>query len=334
LKNTFQISILDWHTFLLGLSKNNAVYVPVKTYDTIDYKLFTEDGLNIIYNVAKPVTPLKAFFLPLKENVVIEKKTYNKNIIIGIPACDLRAIEILDKIYLDPVYLDENYQKNRENSILIGTDCFEIAENCHCTSYGIEPFPKAYADASIGSLQDFMVITIHSAKGEELFRTLARDYPVKEVPKEELHAIDIKREKITEVLNEKNRSLPDYTKTGLLIRVSGEEIWAKHAKTCVSCGACTTACPTCTCFLLIDRPDFEKVRQIDACQYPGFERIAAGEDPLHRKYVRFRNRYLCKYVWKPESFNVNACTGCGRCIDSCIGKISKNKIFIEMAESS
>ena len=25
-----------------------------------------------------------------------------KNVIIGIPACDLKAIEMLDKIYLDP----------------------------------------------------------------------------------------------------------------------------------------------------------------------------------------------------------------------------------------
>jgi sulfhydrogenase subunit beta (sulfur reductase) len=333
-KNAFKIAFHDWHKFLLGLSKSNTVYIPVKTFDNIDYKLFAENNQVIAYNVAKPVTPLKTFFLPVKANVVIEKNRYKKNIIIGIPACDLKAVEILDKIYLDPVYLDENYQENRENSILIGNDCLEIAENCHCTSYGIRPFPEQYADASIVSLEDYVVITLHSAKGEELFRTLSRNYPVNEVLKEELHAIDAKREKIIEVLNEKNRSLPDYTKTGVLIRDSGEEIWAKHAKTCVSCGACATACPTCTCFLLIDRPDFEKVRQLDACQYPGFEKIAAGEDPLRRKSVRFRNRYLCKYVWKPESFSVNACTGCGRCIDSCIGNISKNKIFIEMAETS
>ncbi|MBP1670411.1 MAG: asrA [Bacteroidetes bacterium] len=299
MKNTFQISILDWHTFLLGLSKNNSVYVPVKTYDTIDYKLFTEDGLNIIYNVAKPVTPLKAFFLPPKENVVIEKKAYNKNIIIGIPACDLKALEILDEIYLDETWLDLRYKENRERAVLIGTDCFETAENCHCTSYGIEPYPVNHADASSN-----------------------------------LHFAEEKRKQVKKELVEKNRLLPDYAKTGSLIKNSGEDLWEKHSRTCVSCGACAVACPTCTCFLLIERPDFEKIRQVDACQYPGFERIAAGEDPLRRKYIRFRNRYLCKYVWKPEDFKSVACTGCGRCIDSCIGKISKNEIFIEMAESS
>jgi sulfhydrogenase subunit beta (sulfur reductase) len=334
MNHAFKITIHHWHAFLLGLSKSNRVYIPVKTFDYIDYQLYVEDNLNIVYNVAKPLTPLKSFFLPVKENVVIEKKDYNKNVIIGIPACDLKALEILDTIYLDPAYVDLNYKEKRENTILIGTDCFETAENCHCTSYGVEPYPTEHADASLISLEDFILITIHSPKGEEWFRTISRNDPVKEVQKEELHIIGTKREKTTKVLNEKNRLLPDYTKTGRLIKDSGDEIWDKHAKPCVSCGACATACPTCTCFLLIDRPDFEKVRQVDACQYPGFERIAAGEDPLRRKFVRFRNRYLCKYVWKPESFNVSACTGCGRCIDSCIGNINKNKIFIEMEESS
>jgi ferredoxin len=332
--HAFKITIHDWQTFLLGLSKSNSVYIPVKTFNNIDYKIFAEDNLDIVYNVAKPVTPLKTFFLPLKTNLVIEKNSYKKNVIIGIPACDLKAIEILDKIYLDPAYVDENYKEKRENSILIGTDCFETAENCHCTSYGIAPYPAEHADASLVSLEGFIFITIHSPKGEELFSTISRNFTVKETQKEELLLIDSKREKTIKVLNEKNRLLPDYIKTGRLIQDSGEEIWAKHAQPCVSCGACATACPTCTCFLLIDRPDFEKVRQVDACQYPGFERIAAGEDPLRRKFVRFRNRYLCKYVWKPESFGVSACTGCGRCIDSCIGNINKNKIFIEMEESS
>jgi len=78
--------------------------------------------------------------------------------------------------------------------------------------------------------------------------------------------------------------------------------------------------------LFADRSSgFEKVRQLDSCQFPGFERIAAGEDPLRKKPARFRNRYLCKYVWKHERFNAQACTGCGRCIECCLGNINKNR---------
>ena len=146
----------------------------------------------------------------------------------------------------------------------------------------------------------------------------------------DLERIDSKRRKTGELLYKQNKELPCYNATGELIKRSDESTWNEYSKKCVSCGACATICPTCTCFLLIDKEGFEKVRQLDACQYPGFSRIAAGEDPLRQRSVRFRNRYFCKYVWKPASYKSIACTGCGRCIDSCIGKISKNELFQEL----
>jgi ferredoxin len=82
---------------------------------------------------------------------------------------------------------------------------------------------------------------------------------------------------------------------------------------------------------LVDKPGFEKVRQLDTCQYPGFERVAGGEDALNVLAERFKNRYMCKYVWKPEKYDQKACTGCGRCIEACIGQIDKNELFIELS---
>ena len=78
-------------------------------------------------------------------------------------------------------------------------------------------------------------------------------------------------------------------------------------------------------------PNFEKIRQLDACQYPGFERVAGDEDALRELSKRFKNRYFCKYVWKPQKFKSLVCTGCGRCIEACIGKINKNELFRELA---
>jgi ferredoxin len=134
------------------------------------------------------------------------------------------------------------------------------------------------------------------------------------------------------LLRRANHDLPGYKRTGELVRDAGREGWKKYSKNCVSCGACTTICPTCSCFTLIDKPGFHKVKQMDACQYPGFERVAGGEDSLKELPSRFRNRYMCKYVWKPLRFKSLACTGCGRCIEACIGRINKNEIFLEMAK--
>ena len=132
-------------------------------------------------------------------------------------------------------------------------------------------------------------------------------------------------------LKKENNKLPDYKETGKLVLHSENGTWEKFASSCVSCGACSAICPTCSCFLLIDKPGFEKVRQLDTCQYPGFERVAGGEDALGALSERFRNRYMCKYVWKPEKYQLPACTGCGRCIETCIGHINKNELFVELS---
>ncbi len=333
MKSFFQIHKKNWFDFLLSSANEYNVFVPVKNNNHIEYVLIEEDTDNIVLNEAKPVTPLKAFFLPVKENVVIESIFHKKNMILGIPSCDLHALDLLDKMYLADPYIDPYYRSRRENTILIGTDCFEVQENCHCVSYGINPYPEKNCDMSIASLDDEIVITVHSAKGEDLINRLKVNNNLIEAGQNKLGEIKARRDAVVYKLRKKNASLPDYQSTAEMIRESSPQVWEEYSRTCVSCGACAVICPTCSCFLLVDRPDFEKIRQLDACQYQGFERIAAGEDPLGKKPVRFRNRYLCKYIWKQEKFGVIACTGCGRCIESCIGNINKNKIFTEMAEN-
>jgi sulfhydrogenase subunit beta (sulfur reductase) len=331
MNHTFLISKESFDKVLLALLQDYYVFAPVLINGNQDYRLICEDDLNqIVYNTPKPTTPLKTFFLPVKENVVGTIKEARMRIIIGIPSCDLMALGILDAIYLsEPI--DMYYQHKRENTILIGTDCYSIQEHCHCTTYGIQPYPEKYHDISLSVLNKDVYLTINSERGENLFKKLSVYESFKGTGENDLKDVINKRNEVVRLLTDTNKNLPDYKTTGELIKGSGEDIWQKHARTCVSCGACATICPTCTCFLLIDRPEFEKVRQLDACQYPAFEKVAAGEDPLGKRHVRFRNRYLCKYVWKPEKFGPAACTGCGRCIEACIGKINKNELFKELA---
>lgn len=331
MNHSFLISKESWDKILLALLRDHFIYAPTLSDGNQDYCLLREEDITqIIYNTPKPTTPLKTFFLPVKENVVKPNTETATRVILGIPSCDLTALGLLDAIYLsEPA--DTYYQNKRENTILIGTDCHSTLEHCHCTTYGIQPYPEKYHDIALSVLNEDVCFTINSKKGEDFFQKISVDGLLKEAGKEELENVTIKRNEIVALLGDNNKDLPDYATTGELIKGSGEDIWLKYSRTCVSCGACATICPTCTCFLLIDRPEFEKVRQIDACQYPAFEKVAAGEDPLGSRYVRFRNRYLCKYVWKPEKFEHVACTGCGRCIEACIGKINKNELFKELS---
>ena len=320
-----------WEKRLEELSGTYRVYASVKNGDNHDYEILSASNIkDISYNTAKPVTPLKSFFLPVKENVSSFPANKQKRIIIGAPNCDIEALRILDEIYLDEAFEDAFYRSRRENTTIISSDCFSVQEHCHCQAYDIKHYSDQLADLSAIMYNGTIILREITKKGESLIKDTEGAKPLTD--NEALTFIEKKTLEAEVILKSANMELPGYKRTGELVGKSGGEIWKKYSSHCVSCGACSAICPTCSCFLLIDKPGFHKVKQMDACQYPGFERVAGGEDALHEKSSRFRNRYMCKYVWKPEKFSSIACTGCGRCIEACIGKINKNELFLELAK--
>jgi ferredoxin len=331
--NFYLITKQDWDEVLALFLREFILYAPTLENGIQDYQLINEESVDeIVYNLPKPTTPLKTFFLPVKENVVKTMKEAPQRLILGVPSCDLAALDMLDSIYLSEPYIDPYYRQKRGNTILIGTDCHQMLDHCHCTTYGIQPFPVSNHDVALSIQGSQVFLTTNSDKGTQLVSKLSKIIRFKKCCDVDIQEVTKGRKEMVDRLNEANGHLPDAAITGGLIKNSGKDIWQKYSSTCVACGACATICPTCTCFLLIDRPEFEKVRQLDACQYPAFERVAAGEDPLGNSYIRFRNRYMCKYVWKPAQFDTAACTGCGRCIEACIGSINKNEIFNELIQ--
>ncbi len=334
MENGIRIRLENFISFLSSYSKKHNTYAPVQTDETLDYDYINDLNAGaVVLNVPKPVTPLKLFFLPVKENVTLDDPQEPGSLIVGVPSCDLNALDILDEIYLKEPFVDPVYQKRRANTILIGTDCYGHQEHCHCTTYGSNPYPERNFDISLSAFADHLYLIPASEKGsnliDEMKGTVSDFEELTELP----NGITSRRESAVTELQKLNSKLPDYERTGELIRNVNNGIWDKYSRGCVSCGGCATICPTCSCFLLIDKPGFEKVRQMDACQYPGFARVAGGEDPLHIRSDRFRNRYMCKYVWKPQKFEAVACTGCGRCIETCIAEINKNEMFAELAET-
>ena len=325
------ISRSSWDEHLTKLLSSHEIVAPLVRRDHLDYYHIDEENLaEIIYCRAKPVSPLKAFFLPVKENVTMDSNPVKPLLLLGVPSCDLAALALLDAIYLDEDFPDPYYSRRRENSILISTDCHTIQENCHCTSYGIDPGGSTGADLNLAIEEGQVVVQTRSPKGEQLIEAMGILVP-DQASQDIKDKLNEKLEDVRNQLKEQNPDLPDLEATGKLVNGANEEVWRKFSSSCVSCGACSAICPTCTCFLLIDRPGFEKVHQLDTCQHPGFERVAGGEDPLHILAERFRNRYMCKYVWRPEQHGLHACTGCGRCTETCIGQIDKNELILSLS---
>ncbi|MDD5356059.1 MAG: 4Fe-4S dicluster domain-containing protein, partial [Candidatus Omnitrophica bacterium] len=112
------------------------------------------------------------------------------------------------------------------------------------------------------------------------------------------------------------------------------QIWKDEAKTCVECGSCNFICPTCHCFFLGDSKEENKnIRRKlwDACLYKDFAVVAGGANPRKRLFQRLRNRYDKKFAFFPNTLGIIACTGCGRCISGCPGKIDIRRILKNMA---
>ena len=332
MNNLYKINRDEWFILLQTLSVSlYSIFAPTRKNGVIDYSIINKESHDeIIYNEAKPVTPLKMFFLPVKLNVTRSEETSKKTIIIGAPACDIEGLKLLDLIYINEKFIDKTYLSRRKNSLIISSDCYKIQEHCHCTTYGINPYSEKGCDISLSSSGNDIYLTSWSEEGDLLIKEFALSGQIEEIDINKSETISKQREEAIQTLSLKNQNLPGIEITGQRIRSSNHKIWKNYSSKCVSCGACAAICPTCTCFLLIDRSGFEKVKQLDTCQYPSFARTAGGEDPLKELNIRFKNRYLCKYFWKPGRFNAIACTGCGRCIEACIAKISKNELIKEL----
>jgi len=332
MQKTIKVNIEQWNRLLIKLADTGEhLYAPIRHNGVIDYKLIDKEIVGeIVYNEAKPASPLKIFFLPIRVNVTRVEQAVGRIILIGAPACDIEGLKLLDAIYIDEKYTDETYLSRRQNAIIIGAPCHKTDENCHCTTCSVNPWPGDGCDISMSFTGEDIILTPMSEKGTGFMNEINSLVNVGQLEAGDIDKITRLQEASAARLADKNNGLPGSEETGKLVNAAERSFWKEHSSKCVSCGACAAICPTCTCFLLIDRPGFEKIKQQDTCQYPAFERVAGGEDPLRELSIRFHNRYMCKFVWKPERFGVLACTGCGRCIDACIAGISKNEVITEM----
>ena len=62
-----------------------------------------------------------------------------KRVILGVKHCDARGLQVLDKVYKWD-YIDTDYQKRSENTVIISTRCDKADTHCFCTSldYDVE----------------------------------------------------------------------------------------------------------------------------------------------------------------------------------------------------
>ncbi|HHS14031.1 MAG TPA: hypothetical protein ENN03_09755 [bacterium] len=317
------IGKVQWSTLLGGWMEKYQILAPQKHEGGLFLEPVSMENLStIVYDAARAVQPLKAFLFPALEEVTGEKAEPEKPwLFLGIKACGLSALPILDQAY-GGEFADPHYQKRRQESLIVSSDCSQPWETCFCTLIGGKPYPSEGFDLNLSKVWDGFIVEAGSARGKALLE--GHDEVLKEVVKEEAEALDKMRKETVSKIEKQNKEYRLPADLQKLMAGSWEsDVWKVHSETCVECGACNHACPTCHCYFLDDvtRKEFVKLRGWDACQYSGYAVTAGGGTPRPHLYERFRNRYFCKIKYLFENYNRLGCTGCGRCIEGCQGRI-------------
>lgn len=288
---------------------------PVKEYLFAQREVvfnWKKDGENIITETPKDIAP-------------------GKKVYFGIRACDSYGISYMDKFFIEG-YNDGFYGRKRNQTFIVAVNCIETGENCFCSSMGTGPFADGGYDVLLTPREDAYIVEVGSQKGEELITAaggLLVDFQG-----------NVKSEKALiekDVLNKFKTKLNTDNPGKVLEENFNHPIWEKISKDCVSCTGCTSMCPTCTCFNVIEEKTGEnsgqRVKCWDSCQSDSFTRNAGEHNP-RSKTSRVRYRLYDKFKYIEDKFDYKGCTGCGRCTIVCPASIDIVKIVNTLVEGT
>ena len=233
---------------------------------------------------------------------------------LGVRACELHAITILDRVFMGGPYVDPTYQARREGIFLIAVQCAVAGGTCFCASMGTGPKAPPGADLVLTELAEAFIVEIGTERGAALMAGIPRA-PATEADRAAVEA------QLAATARAMGRQMDTNDLPALLYRNLEHPRWEEVAQRCLTCGNCTMVCPTCFCFTVEDVSDLtgtwaERVRRWDSCFTTEFT-YTAGRPIRQSAKARYRQWLTHKLASWWEQFGTSGCVGCGRCITWC-----------------
>ena len=276
------------------IAENCKLYIPVDAErNRVVYKMY-ESGMKMS-DALKTDRSVKDFFFPQTENLM-EFRTQGKNIeivdirsekedfaVFGVRACDVRSLDVLDKVFLsEPV--DTYYAQRREHGIIISMACAAPSETCFCKTFGIEPeAPKG--DIECYKTQDAFYFNAVTEKGKALLEKL--DSVTEECDDKVVNEEKDKIAKIMKKLPLADLSCEAFGKDKTDKFFNAKE-WDKLSESCLGCGTCTFVCPTCQCYDIKDFNNGNGVKRYrcwDSCMYSNLIPVLIAPSVLGRLII-------------------------------------------------
>ena len=234
-----------------------------------------------------------------------------RDILLFLRACDIHAIERLDKILLANGGLsDSYYKKAREKVHFVLMECTASFEHCFCASLGTGAADNY--EMAVRFEEDRLLV---ETKSDVLSACFASETPEDYSPVPV--AQNQKKLRIPEICEDKLQELAEL------------ELWEKFNDKCIACGGCNMVCGGCSCFDTVDvrysegSNDGERRRVWSGCMLEDFTRTAGGAVARKTKGENMRFKVLHKfYDYRKRFGSGDMCVGCGRCDMRCPRNIS------------
>ena len=228
-------------------------------------------------------------------------------IIIFMRPCDIAAQQRQERIYLgNGGFNDMYYERMHEKVKIVMMQCDLDDDTCFCVSMGTNKTDN-YSLAVVcqdGALK----VEVKDEAFAPYFEGKTADDYTPSFPTE----------------NKTKVTMPEIPNKEVLTKLKNHPMWEEYNKRCISCGSCTVACSTCTCFTTTDiaynenGSVGERRRTTASCQIEGFTDMAGGHSFRNTAGDRMRYKVLHKFHDYKERFkDYHMCVGCGRCISRC-----------------
>jgi ferredoxin len=236
----------------------------------------------------------------------------------GARSCELHAIAIQDRVFLEGPYVDPHYRARREGVFTVAVNCGEAGGTCFCVSMNTGPRADKGFDLSLTEIREgdgFVYVTeIGTDAGAEVVAGLSHR-PIDESQLEAAEkAVDHARSEMGRVME--TDGLRD-----LLVANLEHPRWEEVAGRCLTCANCTMVCPTCFCTSVeddstLDGSTADRSRHWDSCFTLDFSYIHGGSVRSSPR-SRYRQWMTHKLATWWDQFDTSGCVGCGRCITWC-----------------
>ena len=316
----YKVSFDEVNQIFADLSKEYEIWAPKRfpgkgrysdtdiiRYDkvkTVEEIVFDEKSDFPAKEVLSPITEPLFYFT---EDEYRESKVTSKKLLIFMRPCDIAAQQRQERIYLgNGGFNDMYYERMHEKVKIVMMQCDLDDDTCFCVSMGTNKTDN-YSLAVVCQDGALKVEVKDDVFAPYFEGKTAEDY-TPSFPTE----------------NKTKVTLPEIPNKEVLTKLKEHPMWNEYNKRCISCGSCTVACSTCTCFTTTDiaynenGSVGERKRTSASCQIEGFTDMAGGHSFRNTAGDRMRYKVLHKFHDYKERFkDYHMCVGCGRCMSRC-----------------